>query len=66
MVGRIKAALVERSKRLKRPDYLLSVNVPLTPELALECGLDVAAWDARRLFDYVSVGTYQAFMNHPI
>ena len=66
MVRRIKTALAERAKRLKRPDYLLSINVPLTPELALECGLDVAAWDAERLFDYVSVGTYQAYMNHPI
>ena len=66
LVRRIKAALAERAKRLKRPDYLLSINVPLTPELALECGLDVAAWDAERLFDCVSVGTYQAYMNHPI
>jgi hypothetical protein len=66
MVRRIKAALAERAKRLKRPDYLLSINVPLTPELALECGLDVAVWDAEKLFDCVSVGTYQAIMNHPI
>lgn len=66
LVRRIKAGLAERAKRLKRPDYQLSINVPLTPELALECGLDVAAWDAERLFDYVSVGTYQAFMNHPM
>ena len=66
LVRRIKAALAARAKRLKRPDYLLAINVPLTPELALECGLDVAAWDAEKLFDYVSVGTYQAIMNHPI
>jgi len=66
MVRRIKAALADRAKRLKRPDYLLAINVPLTPELALECGLDVAAWDAERLFDHVSVGTYQATMNHPV
>jgi hypothetical protein len=66
MVRRIKAALAERAKRLNRPSYQLAINVPLTPELALECGLDVAAWDAERLFDRVSVGTYQAFMNHPV
>ncbi len=66
LVRRIKAALAAQAKRLKRPDYLLSINVPLTPKLALECGLNVAAWDAERLFDYVSVGTYQAYMNHPI
>jgi hypothetical protein len=66
MVRRIKAALAVQAKRLKRPDYLLSINVPLTPELALECGLDVVAWDAEKLFDCVSVGTYQAYMDHPI
>jgi hypothetical protein len=66
LVRRIKAALAAQAKRLKRPDYLLAINVPLTPELALECGLDVAAWDAERLFDCVSVGTYQAYMNHPM
>jgi hypothetical protein len=66
LVRRIKAALAAQAKRLKRPDYLLSINVPLTPELALECGLDVGAWDAERLFDWVSVGTYQAYMNHPM
>lgn len=66
LVGKIKAALADQSKRLNRPDYLLTVNVPLTPELCLESGLDVAAWDAERLFDCVSIGTYQVFMNAPI
>jgi hypothetical protein len=66
LVRRIKGALAKQAERLKRPRYLLSINVPLTPELALECGLDVAAWDAERLFDWVSVGTYQACMNLPV
>jgi hypothetical protein len=66
LVRRIKAALAARARRLKRQDYLLSINVPLTPELALECGLDGGAWDAERLFDYVSVGAYQADMDVPI
>jgi hypothetical protein len=66
LVRRIKAALAAQAKRRKRSEYLLTINVPLTPELALECGLDVAAWDAERLFDNVSVGTYQATMNHPV
>src|SRR5262249_43219138 len=66
LVRRIKGALATQAKRLKRPDYLLSINVPLTPELALECGLDIATWDAERLFNYVSVGTYQAYMDHPM
>jgi hypothetical protein len=34
--------------------------------LALDCGLDVAAWDADKLVDADSVGTYQAYMNSPI
>lgn len=66
LVRRIKAALAAQARRLNRPDYLLSTNVPLTPELALECGLDVAAWDAEGLFDYVSVGSYWTDMDHPI
>ncbi|MBM3243089.1 hypothetical protein FJZ31_43070 [Candidatus Poribacteria bacterium] len=66
LVRDIKMALAAQAKRLKRPEYLLSINVPLTPELAPECGLDVAVWDAEGLFDAVSVGTYQAYMNHPL
>jgi hypothetical protein len=66
MVRDLKAALRAEAKRRKRPDYLLTTNVPFSPELALECGLDVAAWDAEGLFDYISVGPYQAYMNHPI
>lgn len=66
LVRRIKAALAAQAKRLKRPEYFLTINVPLTPELSLESGLDVAAWDAERLFHSVSVGPYQAHMNHPI
>lgn len=62
----IKAALHAQAKRLKRREYLLTANVPLTPELALSCGLDVAAWDAEELFDYISVGPTQAYMNHPM
>jgi hypothetical protein len=66
LVRRIKEALAAQARRLQRPDYLLSTNVPLTPEVALESGLDVAAWDAEGLFDGVGVGPYQAYMNHPM
>ncbi|NUM55831.1 MAG: hypothetical protein HUU46_19495 [Candidatus Hydrogenedentes bacterium] len=66
LVRTIKAALAEQAKRLNRADYLLTVNVPLTPELCLESGLDAAAWDAERLFDCISVGTYQVYMNAAI
>jgi len=66
MVREIKEALHAQAKRLKRPDYLLTTNVPTDPEVALQSGLDVAAWDAEGLFDYVSTGPYQAYMNHPM
>jgi hypothetical protein len=66
MVRDIKAALRDEAKRRNRPEYLLTTNVPLTPELALQCGLDTVAWDAEGLFDLISVGTYQAYMNHPM
>jgi hypothetical protein len=66
LVRQVKELLQAQAKRLNRPDYLLTANVPLTPELALECGLDTAAWDAEGLLDYISVGPYQAYMNHPI
>jgi hypothetical protein len=66
LVRRIKAALAIQARRLKRRDYRLSINAPITPELALECGLDAAAWDAEQLVDYLSAGPYQACMNLPI
>lgn len=66
LVRKIKGVLTAQARRLNRVDYQLAINVPLTPELALECGLDVVAWDAEKLFDAVSVGTYQAYMDQPI
>lgn len=66
LVKRIKSALDAQATRLGRARYLLTVNVPATPELALESGLDVASWDVERLFDLVSIGTYQANMDLPL
>src|SRR5262249_42069670 len=34
LVRRIRAAMTAQAKRRKRPDYLLTINVPLMPELA--------------------------------
>jgi hypothetical protein len=66
LVRKIKDALAAQAKRLNRPNYLLTANVPLTPELALASGLDVAAWDEEKLFSAISAGTYNAYMNHPM
>lgn len=45
--------------------YLLRLNVPRSPELALESGLDVAAWDAAGLIDGISPGCYNTDF-HPV
>jgi hypothetical protein len=41
-----------------RSRYLLRVNVPRTPESALDWGMDVSAWDRERLVDGISPGCY--------
>ncbi|NUQ62086.1 MAG: hypothetical protein HUU20_06340 [Pirellulales bacterium] len=66
LVRKLKSALSDQAKRLNRPEYLLTVNVPLTPELAMTSGLDVAAWDSEKLVHAISAGTYNAYMNHPL
>jgi hypothetical protein len=66
LVKKIKVFLADQARRLQRPEYLLTVNVPLTPELALASGLDVATWDREKLFHAISAGTYNAYMNHPM
>ena len=62
----IRKMLDDQAKRLNRRRYLLTVNVPVTPEVALECGLDVVAWDAEKLFDYICTGPQRSYMDHPI
>jgi hypothetical protein len=66
LIRDLKAFLNAQAKRLNRPDYLLTANVPLTPELALECGLDAATWDREGLLDFIAAGPYQPFMGHRI
>jgi hypothetical protein len=66
LVRKIKTALAEQAKKLNRTDYLLTINIPRTPELALESGLDAVTWDAEGLFDCISIGTYQTCMDLPI
>jgi hypothetical protein len=48
-----------------RERYLLHVNVPRTPDLALECGMDVAAWDAEGLVDSIAPGCYNTDFQPP-
>ncbi len=49
-----------------RRRYLLRVNVPRSPELAHEVGMDVAAWAAEGLVDGISPGCYGTDFQLPI
>ena len=57
LIGQIRGDL-DPARAKGRSRYLLRVNVPRTPELALECGLDVAAWNRDGLVDGISPGCY--------
>lgn len=58
MIRQIRGDLDEAAAAAGRGRYLLRVNVPRTPELALECGMDVAAWQRDRLVDGIAPGCY--------
>jgi hypothetical protein len=60
LMRQVRAALDNAATQRGRERYLLRVNVPGTPELALECGMDVAAWEREGLVDGISPGTYQS------
>jgi len=62
----IRSDLDAASRAHDRPRYVLRVNVPRSPDLALECGMDVAAWDAEQLVDAISPGCYGTDFQLPI
>jgi len=62
----IRSDLDAASRARGGPRYVLRVNVPRSPALALECGMDVAAWDAEKLVDAVSPGCYGTDFQLPI
>lgn len=66
LIGQIRDDLDTAASKRHGERYLLNVNVPRSPELALECGLDVAEWRRRGLVDVVSVGSYDPEMQLPI
>ncbi|MBM4085952.1 MAG: hypothetical protein FJ272_14295 [Planctomycetes bacterium] len=65
-IRQIRADLDAAARARGRERYLLWVNVPRSPELALECGMDVAAWDDQGLVDGVSPGCYGTDFQLPI
>jgi len=58
LIREIRGDLDHAARVHGRGRYLLRVNVPRSPELALQAGMDVAAWDAERLIDGISPGCY--------
>ncbi|MEA3400921.1 MAG: hypothetical protein U9R79_06685 [Armatimonadota bacterium] len=66
LVRRIRADLDEAAQRRGSGRYLLRVNVPRDPELALETGLDVAGWVEDDLVDGISPGCYGTDFQVPV
>ncbi|MBT4814424.1 MAG: hypothetical protein HON70_01930, partial [Lentisphaerae bacterium] len=58
LVQQIRDDLDKAAKHTGKGRYMLRVNVPRSPGLALESGLDVAAWDQGGLVDGISPGCY--------
>ena len=58
LIRQVRRDLDQAAQVAGRERYLLRVNVPRSPELALDVGLDVAAWDAEGLVDGISPGCY--------
>lgn len=58
LVQQVRDDLDEAAQRTGCERYLLRVNVPRSPALALESGLDVSAWDRDGLVDGISPGCY--------
>ena len=58
LIRQIRGDLDAAARAKGHSRYLLRVNVPRTPELALESGMDVAAWNRDGLVDGISPGCY--------
>ena len=65
-VRQIRRDLDEAAERAGRDRHLLRINVPRDPELALESGLDVAAWADEGLVDGIAAGCYNTDFQIPI
>ena len=65
-VRQIRHDLDEAARLTGRDRYLLRMNVTRDPELALECGLDVAAWADEDLVDGIAAGCYNTDFQIPL
>ncbi len=66
LISQVRSDLNKAAAANGRDSYLLRVNVPRSPELALEWGMDVATWDADGLVDGISPGCYGTDYQLPI
>ncbi len=66
LIREIRRDLDEAARLTGGARYLLRVNVPRSPRLALECGMDVAAWAEEELADGISPGCYNTDFQIPI
>lgn len=62
----IRADLDRLAAARGRERYQLRLTVPRSPELALESGMDVAAWEAEGLVDGIAPGCYNTDFQLPI
>lgn len=65
-VRQIRRDLDEAAERTGRDRYLLRMNVPRDPDLALESGLDVAVWAEEGLVDGIAAGCYNTDFQIPL
>lgn len=65
-VRQIRHDLDDAASRAGRDRYLLRMNVPREPELALESGLDVGAWADEGLVDGIAAGCYNTDFQLPL
>ena len=66
LVRQVRADLDAHSQATGHARHQLRVNVPRSPEAALEAGLDVAAWVQEGLVDGIAPGCYSAEYQLPI
>jgi hypothetical protein len=66
LIRQIRQDLDEYARSRGREPYLLWMNVPRSPRLCLDVGLDVITWDREHLVDGIAVGCYGTDFQIPI
>jgi len=66
LLREIRSDLDKAAHKRGKESYLLWVNVPRSPQLCLEVGLDVETWDAEQLVDGIATGCYGTDFQLPL